>query len=267
MSREKTAKIMIEYLEERVNCENVISMIEGNKDSSDTNHLVINRIPNAIHIIKHNDNKAFVNKEKKEILDENQLKKTFEIFDFMTEANYTGFEYFPYLYGVLNCHDGENSKAYVFYEYFENSLDNLINNIEHASEWYDIVFQMILINYYVSTVNGYSYDVNLSKHFYRKLIKPYYKEYIMNDIMFNVNHKYIIVLWDIDMEKEDEKKNADLTSNIDILIDYIKNNRSQMKTPPTNRIMEILYDVKENPQDSINVLIRYYGSDSTAKTK
>ena len=39
------------------------------------------------------------------------------------------------------------------YENFDGNLLQLINLIEHASEWYDIAFQLVVIDHYVRFLN------------------------------------------------------------------------------------------------------------------
>src|SRR5690606_30894227 len=103
---------------------------------------------------------------------------------------------FPHLYGVLNCHGSDNSRVYIYYELFDGDLEDLINNIGHPSEWYDIAFQMIMINYYIMIINKYTYDGNIKNHLYKKLSKPYYKKYEIDNREISINHKFLIVYKD-----------------------------------------------------------------------
>lgn len=282
MNRSKIATQSIDFLESKLNCENVIKFVNENFDSSlgeglesAVNKIMVSpdksssTIPMAYKVMKYNDTEDYVKKEKNDPNDKTWTKDLFNTFDFMTEANYTGFEYFPYLYGVLDCHDNENSKIYIFYEVFDGDLINLINNLEHPSDWYDIAFQMIMINYYIQVINGYRYnDGNPQNHLYKKLVKPYNKEYKFGDNAFRVNHKYLITLWDINyIEKITETNKNQIVSNIDFLLKYLDKNKPDIKVYPTGRIIKLLYDIKNSPEKTTEILYRYYGPtrDSTSK--
>jgi len=261
MSREKIASKMVKYLEERINCENVIKFADQTKENKMVaEKLIVDNTPIAFKIINYNDDENYIKKNKSDSNDRLWLQNMFNTFDFMTEANYTGFEYFPYLYGVLNCHNDENSKVYLFYEFFDGNLVELINQIGHPSEWYDIVFQMIMINYYIQSMNGYQYNNGiLQNHLYKKLSKPYYKEYQIENHIFNINHKYLIALWDfVFIVKTPENKNEIIT-NIDYLLNFLTENKDKIKIPPSGRIIKLLHDIKNNPNNTIDVLFQYYG--------
>ena len=275
MSRIKIARQMISYLEERINCENVIKFADKNvkkkviSQEKQIQQLVVDNVPVAFEIINYNDNKNYIKKNNDQPNDNLWLQQLFDIFDFMTEANYTGFEIFPYLYGVLNCHENENSKLYVYYEMFQGNLIDLINNIEHPSEWYDIAFQVIMINYYIETVSGYVYGGGiLQNHLYKKLDKPYYKEYDFNGTKISVNHKYLIVLWNIDYiaRISNEKDNGIpcVTNNIAFLLKYLSDNKETIKILPSNRILKLLNDITNNPTETQNILLQYYGIPSVS---
>lgn len=265
MSREKKAKYMINYLEKRINCENVMKFIDKIQTNPEENKLNINKllvenIPVALKIINYNDTDIYIRKNKSDPKDKIWIKNLFDTFDFMTEANYTGFEYFPYLYGVLDCHDRENSKVYIFYELFDGSLIDLLNKMEHPSEWYDIIFQMAMMNYYIEIMNGYRYNNGkIKNHLYKKIDKPYYKEYHIDSYNFNIYHRYLIVLWDMNyIEKMTIDNENQIVSNIDFLLEYLDKEKEKIKIPPSERIIKLLYDIKNNIKDTINILSRYY---------
>lgn len=270
MSRIKNARRIISYLEERINCKNVMKFVDEtmnkvlNKDKEmKITHLNIDGISTAFKMMNYNDLDNYVRKNENDPKDKTWVKNIYDIFDFMTEANYTGFEYFPYLYGVLDCHNGENSKIYIFYETFDDNLIDLINKIEHSSEWYDIVFQIIMINYYILIVNEYRYDnATLQKHFYKKLEKPYYKEYELDGNKLIINHKYLIVLWDFNhMEKMTEDNKNVIITNIDYLLKYLSDNKDKIKIPPSSRIIKLLHEIKNNPKNTPTILFQYYDNE------
>ena len=267
MSRSKIADQMIKYLEKKINCENIIKHINENKNHPKEDKLIINEIAVAFEIIQYDDDPEY-DKEKiresdnpdydndKKKLSEKDVDKIFAVYDFMTEANYTGFEYFPYLYGVLNCHEGSNSRVYTFYESFDGNLINLIQKIDHPSEWYDIAFQIIMINYYIQIVNAYSYNNGEPQnHLYKKLAKPYYKLYQIDGIEFNINHKYLLVIWNITHIKKITDKMR-ISSNISLLLEYLEKNTP--KIPPSSRIINLFNNIKSNPENTLTILKEYY---------
>lgn len=264
MSRIKIARQIISYLEEKINCDNVMNFADKyNAKQDNTKKLMVNDVPVNFEIITYNDH------EKKSKTDENDssndnknslwIKKMFGTYDFITEANYVGFEFFPYIYGVLNCHGGDDSRVYVFYEYFANNLIHLINNIQHPSEWYDIAFQIIMINYCIVEVNGFEYNGVMQNHLYKKLEKPYYKNYELNGKLVKINHKYLIVLWMTNPIKKINNQNTNFTNNIDFLLQYLSEKKDQIKIPPSNKIIKLLSDVKNNPSDVPDIILKYYG--------
>lgn len=265
MNRMSITKKMIRYLEDRVNCENAIKFadIHALKDDAKLkiSELTLNSTNVAYEIVYYNDNI-----DKVDIMDDTDkknrgktwLENMFYIFDFISEANYVGYEYFPHLYGVLNCHNGENSCVYLYYELFEGNLEDLINSIGHSSEWYDIVFQMIMINHYLQVVNKCSYDGFPKNHLYRKLAKPYYKKYEIDGKELNINHKFLIVLKDFNHINQIMENNTKNLTNIDLLLEHIAANKDQIKILPSNKIMNLMRDVASNPEISMPLLFQYY---------
>ena len=255
--RLKITDAMRKYLEDRLNCKNVMAyidkkMLEKINGTNQKHKLRINSIPVTVEIIKYNDSDTGT-----EMYNKKWVEEQIKIYDFITEANYTGFEYFPYLYGVLNCHNEENSKLYLFYEYFEGNLLNLINKLEHPSEWYDIVFQLIIINYYMETIHKYQYNGEISNHLYNKLSKPIYQLYQFDNYQFNINHKYLIALWNIDKLEKITDSNS-IKRNTDILLKYLVENKDNFKIPPSGRIIKLLSDIQDSPENTLLILDQYY---------
>lgn len=263
MSRIKKTKTLIEYLEKRINCENIINTTNKYLEADDT--YIDSESTKSKKILVYNNNVAFkiikyIDEDNNDENDRNYIKKFSKLFDFITEANYTGYEYFPYLYGVLNCRDGENSKIYVYYEYFSDKLSTLINNLNHISEWYDIIFQLIMINYYLSVVNKLQYNGSIDNHSFITLNKPYHKQYKINGNSLNVLHKFLIVydnFYDINI---DDLSNYNFKTNIDYLIEYISTNSTDIKILPSNIIITILKNIQENPSSSMDILYKYFNS-------
>ena len=261
MTRQKIANTMIKYLEDRINCENVMKYAEQMKPSDDSsNKLVVDDTIIAFEIIEYEDADDVSTSESDDDLD--QINHMFEIFDFMTEASYTGFEYFPYIYGVLNCHDAENSRVYVYYETSEGTLMDLIAGIRHTSEWYDVVFQIIMTNYYIQVMNKYQYDGPLENYLYTRLKKSYFKKYTFGEIEVNVNHLYVIMLWDTDhLSKMEDAHTPDKIVTVDLLLKYLTDNQNKLDVQPSNRIIRLLHDINKEPAKTLNILAQYYGPD------
>jgi hypothetical protein len=236
MSRISLARKMIKYLEDRLNCENILQFIGDHGLASD---LTIEGEKVAFQQDTYPENDP-------------ELASVYARYDFMTEANYTGFEIFPYLYGVLVCHDGTNEIDNVFREAFDGRLTQLLQKLEHPSEWYDIAFQLIFIHWYMTVANDLTYDGRLKNHLYRRLEKPFYKTYEFSETKITVNHKYLIVLWEDNKDYEEK-------SNLDDLRSYLKENTT-LKIPPSNRIIKLFEEFSANPENIGQVLLPYYPS-------
>ena len=236
MKRHEIAKKMYEILESKVYCKNVMEFSSKIKKKNDTNTLTIDKIPLSFMILDYNDP------------NDNEWKtKLIFTFDFMTEANQTGFEYFPYLYGVLDCHDGENSKLFIFYEKFTGILPDLIKSISHQSEWYDICFQLIMIDYYIVYIHKHEYcDCQIQNYLYKKLSSPRYQNYELGEYKFTINHKYLLVLWDFTCISE---KNVvvDKLSGVEHLMDYLVDHKQEITILPSLKVSELLKSVKDDP--------------------
>jgi hypothetical protein len=249
MDRLHLADKMILFLEDRINCDNVNKYHEEFFDStieenSKVDKLIINKKP-VLFTILYYDNSQ-----------EEWKKELFQRFDFMTEANYTGYSYFPYLYGVLDCYNQDKGKIYVYYEFFEGTLTELINNIEHPSDWYDICFQLVLINYYINQISKISYKNAIPQnHLFRKYPKPFYQKYELENYEFNINHKFLIVLWNFDLIYSN---NNQVENNIGLLIEYLEKNKNSIKIMPSNRIIKMLNEINKTPEKAISILSEYY---------
>ena len=262
MNRENIASSIIKYLEDRINCKNLLKFINQKivKDSEliNTQKLLITNIPVSFEIIKYNESdesNESNESDKSDGSDETLKRNMFDTFDFITESNYTGFAYFPYLYGVLDCHYGENSKIYVFHEYFEGNILQLINQIQHVREWYDIVFQMIMINYFLM-INHLQYASKIEDHWYKKLPTPDHKEYEINGHKLSLIHQYTIVAWSsIPSTKLEENINID---HINVLVEYLDQKREDIKIPPSGKIIKLLHEIINDPINTFDIVYQYY---------
>ena len=189
--RAKNADVIIKYLEQRVNCVNAMQYVDELIIDDSDDHLKIDKIDVLFEIYDYDENDDYYI---------NWKSNLYERYDFMSMSNNLGFEYFPYIYGVLDCHQDIDSKIYIYYEYFEYTLDNMLLDLNHSSDWYDIVFQLSMITYYISVISSKKYtNAKISYHLCDRLDKPYNKEYELNDKKILINHKYIIVLNDFDL--------------------------------------------------------------------
>lgn len=302
MSRIKITDKMIKYLEDRLNCKNVIKFIDENTNIH-PNKLVVDKTPVSYKIDKfgdnddgdnddgdngdndnNGDNNNNDNNNGDKILPKSIKKNMFERFDFITEANHTGFEYFPYLYGVLTCHAGTIDTVYTFYELFDDDLTKLFVQITQPSDWYDITFQLVMINYYISTVQRYEYrNATPQNHLYKKLPSPYYKDYELDKHKFKISHKYLVVLWDFDILEQttnttdtnttdtnttdtvttdtnttDTNNISSSKSNIEYLLEYLET--ANLEVPLSGRLVKLLNRIKDHPENTIQLLDSVYNA-------
>lgn len=253
-SRAGITEKMIKALQSKVNCQNVMKFI----DKNEANEVVIVSTRVMVKVVDYNEDSVETSDDGE--WDNQRIEHLFSIYDFMVEANHTGYEYFPNLYGVLNCHNGSDSKVYVFAEAFDGGLLELSEKIAHPSDWYDVVFQMIMINYYIEVVNGYYYyGGGLENHLYRKLEKPIYQEYnIGDDGKFRINHKYLIVVWNIDYMVLAKDSKKVFRRNTEMLASYLEEHKETMKVPPSLRVMQLLSDVNGGYSNIAIILNKYY---------
>lgn len=248
-----TQKI-IKLLESQINCQNIMEFLDKNK--AEEGKLRVRNNVMQFSIIYYNDRDNIITIQDHDIT----FDSLTHIFDFMVEANYSGYEYFPNIYGVLNCLDGSNSKIYIFYEAFDGDLIKLLQEIGHASEWYDIAFQIAIINYYMVSINKYTYlDAGPENHLYRKLSHSIYQNYSVGSYNFKINRKFIIVLWDLYQIKpwEEEYRN---TTNIHLLLQYINEHKDKISIPPSARILKMLNEVQNDIENTPAILNSYYNS-------
>lgn len=114
-----------------------------------------------------------------------------------------------------------------------------------------------MINNYIEVINEYKYESTLDNYLYKKLERPIYKKYIINDNEFKINHKYIITLWNIKyIEKITEQNKDKIVRSTDVLLEYINNNT--LKVPPSNKIVQLLRTIKNTQGDTLIILNQYY---------
>ena len=243
---------MIKYLNQKLNCSNVIDFIEQQTEKEQPKKIAIGSTIVAYEI------RMYKNMAEAE-------KTDFRIFDFTVNANFDGYGYFPNIYGVLNCTDDDKLTSYIFYEAFKADLLKLFEELTHPSEWYDIVFQLIMINYYIENIRKYQYTTTLAGHLYRKLAKPYYQTYNTGGYQYSVNHKFLIVLWDMKELKKISDADKPSVRNIDLLENYLTENSHKLKIAPSTRILTLLHEVRINPKDTAQILYKYYGESKESK--
>lgn len=247
MNRQTVRDKMVKYLENSVNCKNIMEYIKKKDD----------RYPKSLE--DSNQKSLELLYESVIIQNVSELNKLYETFDFMTESNFTGYECFPYIYGVINCEDSKynTDTIYIFYENYNENIEKLIDEIQHVSEWYDIIFQFAVIHYYITIINHYEYNGNVVYHYYKKYPKPIYQEYELSGFKFNINHRSNIVYWNT--EPMYKSQNIDIKkSNLFHLLTYIQNNKSNISIPPSERVMNILTDIIDNMNNIVEILNQYY---------
>lgn len=272
ISRVKKTKTLINYLKKKINCKNAVEFIDQSESSDMTEHndnygkMIINGL-NVAHIkIKYDDVES---DELTDDINRTEIKAIFDYFDTITEANNTGFQQFPYLYGVLDCRNVDNpsdSNLYVLFEHFHGDLIRLINEIEHPSEWYDIIFQIIMINYFLYDLNNYAYPNGTVRNLlYNKLEKPYYQDYEIDGNKLRVSHKYLIVMWNLGKRFVVDKDK--FKTNIQYLLEYIVEHDKHIKIKPSLRIMNLLNQIINDHKETVKLLVEYYGDDENNKGK
>jgi DNA-binding FrmR family transcriptional regulator len=254
--RRKIAGKIYKYLEDRVNCTNILEHI--NTKDSVTDKITIELIPVTLETIKYTTKDKSDNDKQ---ITKKELEKIYDRFEYISAANHTGFEYFPYLYGVLECDDSE--QVYVLHESFDGTLDKLFKDIEQGSDWYEIVFQYVIIHYYMSNISKISYsNSGLDKHYFQKYKFPKKKQYTLNDYKFEMYHKNLVVLWDFNLNSDISNTSNILTANIEQLLKFINENKDNFKNQPSQRIMKLLNDIKQtvNIDDIPKLLDSYYNA-------
>lgn len=230
MNRINKARQMIAILESTVNCDNVVQI--ATKDAANDTTATINDTDVSLAVIHHP-----------------ATDKLYQTYDLMVRANYSGHEIFPYLYGVLDCRQSTKN-IYVYYEKFDYSLPQIMDQLTVKADWFDIVYQLISIDYYIKqTIQSNYQSGDLYHHWVRILDKPYLKKYTYQNIQISVYHKYLIVLWDIQFTTKKQ------TSNLEYLLSYLKSN-PQLDVP--TKIYKLLKTLIANPNKTIEILIEYY---------
>lgn len=256
--RRKTASRVYKHLEDRVNCTNILEYIRTHSSESKLGELTIDNVPVNLEIIKYTDSTS----SDSGTLSRKDLGSKYEMYDFISEANHTGFEYFPYLYGVLDCHSGPNSKVYVLYEMFDGTLDTLFGDLEQGSDWYETIFQICLIHHYIINIAKVSYsDATVPHHIYQKYKFPKKRQYTLGDYKFELYHKNLITLWDFKLEPT----SAHSPSNIRYVLDYIVSNASKFKVQPSQRIIKMLNEIISEPLNIPKILDSYYNTKKETK--
>jgi len=253
-SRGKIANRLYQYLEERINCTNVMSYMDKYRDDDGSSNLTIESVPVASRIIEYVDSVD----TKSGTINKTTIDHTYDWYDFVSEANHTGFEYFPYIYGILDCHNGPHSKVYILYEMFDGALIELFNQITQPTEWYEILFQIVMIHYYISGVANQTYAKgSVNNHLYKKYKHPIKKQYTLGDYQFEIFHRNLIVGWDFELGTENQIPSS---TSIDLIITYFKEHGDSLPVKPTGRLMHLLYDIQKSPKDIPKILNQYYNA-------
>lgn len=265
--RGKIANQIYQYLEERINCSNIISYIDKYKNKEENidsiTSLTIESVPVAFKVIQYDDKNTESNSK---IIGKKTIKKIYDMYDFISESNHTGFEYFPYLYGVLDCHNESDSKVYTLYETFDGTISELLKQISHPTEWYEIFFQIILIHHFVNNISNKKYlNGTLDNHLYKKYKHPLKKQYSLGEYKFEIFHRNLIVMWNFELADIDTTNNQNIKINIDYLLDFFKEHTDTMENKPTGRLMNLLHEIKSSPSEIPKILDKYYNTSKNTK--
>lgn len=270
MSRQKIASKLIQFLEEKINCKNV--MKKADDYSTEAEKILLIESENVVFEIYYYDD------TKIEEGDRNQMwvQRLIQTLDFMVESNHMGFEYFPYVYGLLNCHEGPESKIYLYTEAFDGRLEDLFGNILHPSDWYDVIFQIVMIDYWIR-LHKYEYDASIEKFVFRKYPKPFKKKYEIDSLTLNLSRKYLIIYANtqpfISLETivtnfpdeilEPTGEDAEFPikkPGINMLYSFVI--EGKFPVPPSHRIVRMLEDLMQNKdiEGTNSIINKYYGN-------
>lgn len=244
MSRKKISDSARLYLSEKLNCINVIEYIDS--DNNKNNYFLVDGVKNKYEIYEYDNN------DKKDL---QKIDKIYDKFDVMADANHAGHTYFPFLYAVLNCHHGKKSKIYVFYEYFPFTFKDFENKISHNSEWYDIILQIAMINYYIFHNIGPEYSSRIGDILWTRLDKPYYMTYNFDNITRSISRKFDIV---VKKYRKIHSNSKSLVEDFQSFILNIDDKKMQENTAPTKKILDILDEIVKNPINTLEILSKSY---------
>jgi hypothetical protein len=247
MQRTKKAQKVYSYLESTINCQKVMRIVDRNTVSNEDHPLRSDPEERVVELKSVPTAYVKMHTVLPSILYDEMIRN----FDRMTEINHMGFEYFPYLYGVLNCHDGIDQTSYIFYENTDRSIHDLILSTTNIQEWYDLAFQVAMMDYYLMQIYKYEDYVGVPKYF--RVIdyeKAFYKEYIVEEMKVSIYHKFQIVYWKLDPLTVEKQSGVQMLYNIISDKDLINK--------PPRKVLEMLQEITLNPSATLSVLGRYY---------
>jgi hypothetical protein len=229
MDRQKIANKLIKYLDKNVNCKNLLSYIDKLKTNEDK--ILVSDVPISFKTYSF------------DLIDVNKMGTDYDnlinLLDFMTDSNNLGAEHFPYVYGVLICYENTIGKVHVFSEAFFGSFLELLDSLTHISEWYDIIFQITIIDKYLELDNNLEYVNPLPEQLlFKKYSKPIYKSYTIDSIDFTINHKFLIVI--DNMTLESGKNSCNL---LKALREWINKYSDKIKIKPSSAVIKLLDDI------------------------
>jgi hypothetical protein len=245
MSRSKTSKIIVKYLNNEINCTNIMKIARKNTLVGDS-YLTILKTPVSFDIYKYGDTTCDT------VLSDQDIDKLIKMTDFMVECNYFGIEIFPYIYGALKCGSECSKHLYLFYEYFPNMLSNINADITHMSNWYDIIFQIIFIIHILSQFNVN--DITIDNFYYKKLDKPIYNRYDFFNEKIKVTHNFVVVVWGITLS--DEKSDTFTQDNISNMLKAIQN--LTVSITPSSKLMNMLVKIKDDNENIVKYISEIY---------
>jgi hypothetical protein len=233
-ARQSTAKFMVNYLKETVECGNIMEFIKEHA-TKDSLKMTINGRPTDIQIIN-------INRE----IDP-KISKTLDI---MMEFNYSDNECFPYLYGILICRndDTKSGKGYILYEGQDGYLFDLLKHLTNQSDWYELIFQIIIINYYL---RDYKFNSTSNVYQYRALTNARRKDYTLSNVDIKIYHKFVVSVTGLTVIENNGEINLDILKDVKTLAETVD-------VKPSLRAIELIDEVLEHPDKIPDILVKYY---------
>lgn len=258
LTRKQLATRMITFLKSKLNCQNVVEFTSRYRQSTNpemaSQGLYLTK--NYLKIENHKVTFKIIRGTKSKL--ETWLETQVPIMDFMSETNNAGQEYFAYIYGVLTCNwqsESDNTHIYIYSEYFGDNFRGFIAAIKHASEWYDVVFQLVMINQFLAEkgyasgeVDDYSYQI----------IRQKKTKYEIAGENLTIMHKCQLVM----TGEMPPKLDADATSKMMIIrsvTSYLAANPGATTVAPSDRIKELMRRLVDKPDTYASLLVEYYG--------
>ena len=247
---------------EKINCDEIENFVNDNKEKKLAEGkegivylLNMNDIKVAAKYVPYNGDPNYTYVPNGKISLE-WMNYTNETYEFMKESNTSGFDFFPYVYQIINCPNKDNSYEYIFYEAFDGDLLNLLMEETNKYALYTIFFQLIRINYYLEIICGMKYfDGKAANHLFRKIKLPTEEKVVMDSYEFILKNQYLVVIWDFHNMKQ-FKEPKEFKRNFMLVM---KNINQQQKFL-SEELVTLINSVNENPTSTPQLLYSFYNN-------